>query len=688
MFRGAIIAFVLPLTLALDVSAQSATEVNESDSDEVQLDEIVVESVSRVATPISDVTRSISVVTSEELQKQRSLDRSAGSVISQSVPGFSPSTQALTNFGQQLRGRNFQTLIDGVPQDTTLRNGQRSLQSIDIDAVEQIEVVRGGSALYGFGADGGLINFITKRPKEGAVNIIAQEGISFSTNEFEDSIETDLNLQASGRTGAFDYLFGGTFVNRGNTFDADGNRRVVDPVGAQGGLDESKETNLLAKLGYQVDQTQRFETSFNLFRLRQDADFGLRSSTADGTLFDPPSEPEIALPGNDQDAKPGNKATNATLNYKNDDILGNSIDVLGYYQQIDTVFTLFPGFDQTQIESEKIGTRLTINTPIEIEPLPFDVTWGIDYLKDDTGQFAINGASSARGDQDAIAGFAQIEVPIGDYGTITGGIRHEDVSIDVTEVDPVGELNGSETLFNASASAFLTDNLTLFGGFSQSFSPGDILRVIVDGSFTTTDDVELEFVKTDNYEAGIRATFDRWDAEAAVFYSESNNGTSFDENLQIITRPEEIWGFEASINVDVTEQIGFGGTLSLIDGQVDTDDDGDFDEDLPTTRIPPTKVTVYGDYSPYEWWDLRAQVFYSGNQSNDSTDFGGGTDIDDYVLVDVLSSFDVGPGELTIGVTNLLNNDYLPVINQAFNSQFSNVQGPGRRIGIGFTMRF
>ncbi|MEM9439480.1 MAG: TonB-dependent receptor [Pseudomonadota bacterium] len=688
MYRRSIAAFVLPLTMALDVSAQSTTEETEGESDTVQLDEIVVESASRVATPISDVTRSITVVTSDELQTQRNLDRSAGSVLSQTVPGFSPSTQALTNFAQQLRGRNFQTLIDSVPQDTPLRNGSRSLQSIDIDAVEQIEVIRGGSAIYGFGADGGLVNIITKRPEDGAVNIVAQKGVSFSTNEFEDSLETDLNLQASGRTGAVDYVLGTTFVNRGNTFDADGNRRVVDPVGAQGGLDESKETNLLAKLGYQIDETQRIQTSFNLFKLRQDADFGLRSSTASGSLFDPPGEPEVALPGNDQAAKPGNKATNATLTYKNEDLLGSSVNLLGYYQQIDTIFTLFPGFDQTQIESEKFGTRLTINTPIDLEAVPFDVTWGIDYLNDDTGQFAIDGAESARGDQDAIAGFAQIEVPIGDYGTITGGVRHEDISIDITEIEPTGELNGSETLFNASASAFLTDNLTLFGGFSQSFSPGDILRALRDGSFETTDDVELEFVKTDNYEAGLRATFGNWDAEAAVFYSESNNGTSFDEDLNILTRPEEIWGFEASVNVDVNEKIGFGGTLSLIDGRVDTDDDGDFDEDLPTTRIPPTKVTVYGDYSPREWWDLRAQVLYSGNQSNDSTDFGGGTDIDDYVLVDVLSSFDVGPGELTVGVTNLFNNDYLPVINQAFNSQFSNVQGPGRRIGIAFTMRF
>ncbi len=673
----------LLLAVALPAFAESETEPGI-----VELNEIMIQSATRVATPVSDVTRSVTVVTSEELEVQKAFDRSVGSVISQTVPGFSPSTQALTNFGQQLRGRNFLTLIDGVPQDTTLRNGQRSLQSIDIDAVEQIEVVRGGTAIYGFGADGGVINLITKRPEDGAFDVVARAGTSFSTEHVDDSFRTNGHLQASGRSGELDYLLSGTFVRRGNTFDADGNRRLTDPVGAQGGLDESDEYNVLAKLGHQIDSSQRVQGSFNVFSLKQDPDFGRRLSTDTGELFLPPFRPETPLRGNDQDKNPGNKTVNGNLIYSNDDILGSSLELQGYYQQINTIFTLFPGFPQTQIESEKFGSRLTVNTPVGANAGPIDVTWGVDYLNDDTRQFEVSGSEDARGQQDAIAGFAQLEIQLGEFGILTGGIRHEDVSIDVTGVEPSGEISGDETLFNASASLFLTDELTLFGGFSQSFSPGDILRVITDGAFATTDDVELEFVETDNYEAGIRASFDRWSAEAALFFSKSNNGTSFDDDLNIITQPEEIWGFEASVDVQPLKNVGLGGSVSIIKGRVDLDDDGDLDEDLPTTRIPPTKVTAYGTYSPSDKWDLRAQIFYSGTQSNDSTAFGGGNDIDDYFLVDLLSRHEVGPGELTLGVTNLFNNDYLPVINQAYNFQFSNVQGPGRRVSVAYAVRF
>ncbi|MEL7341229.1 MAG: TonB-dependent receptor, partial [Bacteroidota bacterium] len=172
------------------------------------------------------------------------------------------------------------------------------------------------------------------------------------------------------------------------------------------------------------------------------------------------------------------------------------------------------------------------------------------------------------------------------------------------------------------------------------------------------------------------------------FFSSSNNGTSFDADLNILTQPEEVIGFEGSVNVQATQALNVGATFSYVEGEVDLGGDGTFDEDLPTVRIPPEKLTIYANYQPTEWWNIYAQILYSGTQSNNSTAFGGGVDIDDYILVDLQSSFDVGPGELSVGITNLLNNAYLPVINQAFNFQFSNVQGPGRRISFAYRLPF
>ena len=390
-----------------------------------------------------------------------------------------------------------------------------------------------------------------RRPEDGAVNVLVSGGLGFSTVHANDSFVGDTHLQVSGRRDKVDYLLDGTFVDRNNTFDADGRRRLVDPVGRQGGLDESREYNLLAKLGSQLNDSQRVEASLNYFDLRQDADYGRRSSQDTGRLFaSRPFTPEIAVPGKVDDVDPGNETINLNLVYSNEDILGSYLKIQGYYQYIDTTFTLFPGYLNYVVESKKLGVRTTVNTPVSLPNMPFEVTWGLDYLKDDTSQYDVMGDVDPNADQDAIAGFAQVEIPVGEFGILTGGIRHESMAIDVTGATPnvTGELSASETLFNASASAFLTEEWTLFGGFSQSFSPGDVLRQVNDNNetFATVKDIEFEFVHTSNYEVGLRAESETWNASLIGFFSTTDNGTNFDADLNIRTQPERIYGLESS----------------------------------------------------------------------------------------------------------------------------------------------
>ena len=55
-------------------------------------------------------------------------------------------------------------LVNGVPMN---QSGMYSLQDIASDSVEKVEIVRGGGAvLYGAEASGGVINIITKGPRD------------------------------------------------------------------------------------------------------------------------------------------------------------------------------------------------------------------------------------------------------------------------------------------------------------------------------------------------------------------------------------------------------------------------------------------------------------------------------------------------------------------------------------------
>jgi iron complex outermembrane receptor protein len=654
------------------------------------LDPVVV-SATRTETPVSQLTRPVTVVDAEDIGTQKRLDRSLGDILSKEVPGFSPSTEALTDFGQTLRGRTFLTMIDGVPQTTPLRDGRRSLNTIDADAIERVEVVRGGTAAYGFGATGGLVNVITRRPEDGAVNAHSEAGLKFSTLHPEDSVEWHANQRVSGRTGQLDYVLSGTFVQRNSFFDAEGDRIPADPFGVQGGLADTDEANLLGKLGYEFGGgEQRLELTANHFNLLQDTEWG-----GLGTGNPATGQKTPAVRGNINAENPGTINTTLSLNYSHEDLFGSEVKSKVYYNDLTTRFSKFPGFPQVEIVSEKAGARLTVDTPVELQTLPFNLIWGADYLHDTTVQNGIDAPSNTPDmEQDAIAGFLEAEVPIADWGLVRAGVRHEAISVDVDDVVNRrglfvngGTLTFNETLFNASGVVYVTDHVDLFGGFSQGFSLADIGRAISDGTATQAEALESEAQKVDNYELGIRSSHDSWDASLTGFLSESENGTTFDSGLSIVKQPERIYGVELSAKAQPHELMRLGGTVSWMEGVVDLDNDGDFEEDLPSTRIPPAKVTGYVEYTPTDWWTARFQGFYSGSRSPDSTLFGG-AEVEDYVTFDLYSSFDTGYGTLQIGIDNLFNQDYFPVLNQAAAQSFAYSKAPGQTISLSYSVKW
>mgnify|MGYP006423099027 CR=1 FL=1 len=682
------------LTAAKTVKLSKTTA--ESDG-KVSLEPITVESAFRSETAYDKLTRSVTVLDEQDVQKQkRTSDRTIGEILSQEVPGFSPSTEANTDFGQTLRGRTFQTLIDGVPQNTPLRDGRRSLNTIDPDSIERIEVVRGGTAAYGFGAQGGLVNIITKRPEEGALNFSATGGVQASATHPDDSLRYDTNLQVSGRRSQVDYLASGTFLTRDGRFDAEGDRIPADPTGVQGGIAETDTVNLLGKFGLQLTEDQRVEFSGLYYDLEQDSDFAAISFAGDPDT----GRKTPAVRGDRNIINPGTENANLNLEYTHEDLWGSSLDAQLYYADQTVIFGRFPGFQQSAIESEKWGGRLTVDTPVAFEPLPFTLTWGVDALADTTDTETFGQGTSAAApelDQTAFAGFAQVEVPIADILVLNGGIRHETISVDAPDFQqqPSGNVvNGGtvefdETLFNVGATVFVTDELDVFGSFSQSFNITELGRVLSTFPFDRAEQAETEAEIVDNWELGLRYTEARWDASIAGFINESDGGVTFDQNLDILKQPERIYGVEVAANARPIDILEVGGTVTWMEGRVDIDGDDSFDEDLPSTRIPPVKLTGFAEFSPQDWWSIRLQGLYSGNRDVDGGSlFGNTSDIDDYIVFDLYGEVAAGPGQLRLGVQNLFNNDYTPVVNQAFDSSFANARAPGTTVSLAYSIDF
>ncbi|WP_417672146.1 TonB-dependent receptor [Roseibium sp.] len=696
-------------------------------ADTTQLDAVVVMSATRTETPIDETTVSVSVISEEEIQQQTTVNTNVGQILSKTVPGFGQSNENLSDYGQSLRGRGFLTLIDGVPQTNTTLNNGRALNNIGTSAIQQIEVVRGATAAYGFGAPGGLVNIITKRPEDGEFNAEAGVGIKFSETNPSESFSYSTDLTASGRTGNFDYMISGGFEQTGSSFTADGTRRPPDSFGVQGGYDDIAEYNILAKLGYEIGQ-HRFEVSLNQFEYWQDSDWAFTVSGGDKNA----GVSATPARGSWNVKKPSMQNTTVNTRYINEDVLGGSLELQAYYNNNTTIFTrtYLPLYDrlysQNETENQKVGGRLTLDTPVEFEPLPFDVVWGVDTLFDHATSrghgetifaystatpFNVPSTVSPEYDLYGIAPFAQLHANVGERAKVTAGLRYELISVDISDyevynwttysIDSIkgGTVEFREPLFNISGSYDLTDSLTVFGGFSQGFTLGDLGRYLYDSGFTDVEQLEHDVQTTDSYELGLRASGLNWDASLTGFYNESDNGTTYDSSLKVKLSPEQIYGVEFAGNVDITDYLRVGGTFTWLEGRYDYDGNGSYDSDLGSDRIAPAKITGYVEVAPNNWSNFRVQALYSGDRNPDVGAIVGGddyahSDVDHYFVVDAFADFSIGNGKLSFGVENVLDADYAPVLQQAYSNpakgsdSYYFVKGPGRTLSARYSVKF
>ncbi len=682
--------------------------------------EPVVVSATRTEKPVAELSRSVTVVDEQEIEEQASLDRNLSTILSKTVPGMGPSTEAASNFGQTMRGRKFLVLIDGIPQSTPLRDASRDLNTIAPSSIERIEVVRGGTAVYGFGAAGGLVNIITKEPSDQPVAGYSQAGASVSTEETDDSGVYETEHRVSGTRGDWDYLLSGSYVERNGRFDSEGRRIPPNPLGSQGGLSDTDEFSLLGKTGYDFDGgNQRIEVMLNHLDNEQDSDYiygaffpdrdNPDQPTVGSTLSEDPLpnsrrtpaiRVEDALPGSTPVVDAGTENTTGNLTWLHRDLGGSQVRWNTYFGDQSVVFPRFSGFLQGEIESEKFGSRVTVNTPITLREQGATLIWGADYLGDETeaNRFGPNATSGVPDmDQDAFAAFADLEVPVGDVGLVRGGLRYEDISVDTDTVESnnrgntvTGDtLDFSETLFNLSGVLYLTDSTELFTSYSEGFSISDLGRVIRDagpfagGETFSAGEFESDAEKVDNYELGVRFFQGGLSGSLIGFYSESDNGATFNQDLQIQKFSEEVYGIEAALDYTLTRRTTIGGTLTYAEGE--SENDAGVTQDLPNTRISPEKFTGYVEYSPLAGWQNRLQVLAVGHRDPDTDQFGGG-EVDSYELVDFTSSYELGPGTARISISNLFNEDYFPAVNQAFNTASAYAKGPGRRVGVSYTL--
>lgn len=134
------------------------------------LGEVVVTSSSKLPQKIKETTQNVTVITAEDI-KERGY-QSVPEVLSH-IAGFTVTSnggagQTTSVYVRGLSSDNLLVLIDGIPlTDFTAPRAAASLEHINLDSVERIEIIKGGqSGVWGASAAAGTVNIITNSAKK------------------------------------------------------------------------------------------------------------------------------------------------------------------------------------------------------------------------------------------------------------------------------------------------------------------------------------------------------------------------------------------------------------------------------------------------------------------------------------------------------------------------------------------
>lgn len=696
------------------VAAGSTTEMQiQLPEESMNLSEVVV-SASRTSEKLSEVPSSVTVLNRKAIEENMAFTNNIVDILAYQVPGLGPSTGTSSNWGQTLRGRSMLVMVDGVPQSTPLRNGAMDLRALDPDIIERVEVVKGATAIYGNGAAGGLINYITRTPaKLKPFSSRTSMGTNGSLVDTRNSLGARLSQQFYGKVGKFDYVVSGVFDQTGEFKDAEGD--VLPPTY---GLGETDSYNAFLKAGYNFTPLHRLQLTYNFYSSEQKTNY-----VSEWGNYAERQKTKAVL-GEVEGVPPGVRANhNLNLQLSGEKLFLNShysADV--YYQSVDNVFFYSPNFiggGQSRILSNKKGARLSLTTPYAVSSaITGDITYGVDALNDVTSQPLVDGRMWVpEMNMVNLAPFAQLKVNLFESLTFKGGFRAEKVNIGVNDYHTMpsidrntgdtvtfavkgGELDYNTLLFNAGLKFNRYEKFMPYVSFSQGFSVADVGVMLRSARVDEIGKINTEAVIVNNYEAGFTSKFSRLKLEGVAFMSTSELGASGRFNaetqaFEVMRSPEKIYGFEAIADVMISKSLHAGTAYAYVEGKLDGNDNQSFSDQedvyLGGERIAPPKLTAYLRYRMLDnRLGLNLQYTRFGKRDRFRANEAGSYNvyqgpIQPYQLINASASYRVRSNTtLNLGVENLLNEDYFPTRGQWF--VLPSYYSKGKGASFNFTM--
>ncbi|WP_313375471.1 TonB-dependent receptor [Chishuiella sp.] len=683
--------------------------------DDVELNETLIETT-RIPEIKKNSSSSVIIVSKKTIESLALANPDMSVILGLAVPSIGLSSNTTSNRSQTMRGRQMLIMIDGIPQSTPLRSTDRDIRSISPYAIERIEVIEGASSLYGAGAVGGIVNFVTKKAHtDKAFN--GETSIALSDHRFKQGDHASgykINQQFYGKIKKFDYLVNAGILTSGRGID--GNEQIISP---RYGLSDVSQKNILAKIGYDFSENTRLEAMYNYYSSEQDTDL-----LASGGKY--LESPRVGVLGT-QDPAAVNEGTkynhNAYLKLTSKNIYKNTnLDASVYTQSLYTIFdyransTKSPRWEETggqaTIKAQKFGGRLNLISTIDISnDIKTTVLYGGDYMLDETSQPLVDGRLWVpKLKAYNTAGFIQTVTNI--YGKLNfkAGFRYDNILVKVPDYHTIpnkkdqvwpfvkgGNLNYSKPTFNSSLQYYAAKEFNPYVSFSQGFAIYDLGRVLRTANEDVVSKIQTDPVATNNYEVGFTSRlFNKVNFKGAYYWSQSKLGSDLvagdDGFWKVVRNPQLIHGFELQADSQINKYVFLGASYSQLEGKLKSDGSSSYDQYMSGLSIPAPKLTLYTTLTPLK--DFGINVMYTHTSSRDrftpvnNVYAEGEGKVSPIDLFNLSANYRLKNTRLSLGIENLFNKTYYTSSSMIMARDAEYARGNGRYYTLGFTVSY
>lgn len=656
----------------------------------------------------------VTVLDGAELKQQAQTAQNAGELLSKTIGGFAPASGTRSSYSQTMRGRQPLILIDGVPQNTNRQIG-RELSGIDPLFIEQIEVVRGSSAAYGYGATGGILQVLTAKPKEPGVVFKNSYSVgSTVTGKAAEGTQGKVGAVMLYKNNTVAQTFGVSYEKTSGFYDTKGKRIAPDPSQ----IDESDSASVSAVSQTIVDSLT-FKPKLNLsyFRSAQDSSYASDPSVSATEVGKVKAHAIKGLKLNDD---PYDEKKQIALAVENQPVGPGQLTWQVYYRDLSSRFypTLFlQQLFQSRLKAKTQGARLQYEQ--QLGTAGPQLSLGADYSLEDSEQtsnsysiatyeatggkvFEKTGQGPNLSPKMSLASqafFVQAEYQLPDTSfSVRGGLRVETIRVRINRFTAPftgqdiasGTQEFAETLPNVGIVKHFDKHTDVYLSYAEGFSVPDIgaqLRAM-DSRFSFANS-DLKGLKTRTYELGTRVRQAFFSLASSVFYSQSDL-TLVPEAFMLKTRraPENMYGFELEAKQWVTANLTLGESFFIMEGRGESPHDQG-QKWLSSYRVSPPKATASIDWQfiPQTTATLGAMHVFERNRTPrmDATE----PKVKAYTVADARLQYKAMQSLWTLGIENLFNTDYTTTYSQLATYAYGNTSNlPGRGRSVKISMEY